>query len=190
MIMPEQRDRLRCDSGKLMRMERCAMCDYVYGSVPAPGLPDSLHDFARRYRLLLTTAGERALRTRSSPTVWSPLEYACHVRDVLLVQRERLIAALVQDCPAVAPMQRDERVDLAHYAQERTDEVVAGIELGSILFERVFRDLAPAQLSRPVVYNFPEPATRDVAWVGAHTLHELQHHLVDMGEGLSTNSAG
>jgi S-DNA-T family DNA segregation ATPase FtsK/SpoIIIE len=157
--------------------------------VGAAALPDALYDFARRYRTLLTTA-DVALRTRPRPGVWSPLEYACHVRDVLFVQRERLIAALVEHAPAVTPMQRDERVALAHYAEEPTAEVVAGIEIAALLFARVFRDLTPEQLSRPCVYNFPEPATRDVGWIGAHTLHELQHHLVDMGTSLSTAGGG
>jgi hypothetical protein len=33
------------------------------------------------------------LRTRPQPHVWSPLEYGCHVRDMLLVQRERVLTA-------------------------------------------------------------------------------------------------
>jgi S-DNA-T family DNA segregation ATPase FtsK/SpoIIIE len=107
------------------------------------------------------------------------------VRDVLLVQRERMITALVVDTPSIAPMQRDERVELARYAEELTREVVAGIELAALLFARLYRDLSPEQRARTCVYNFPEPATRDVDWIAAHTLHELQHHLVDIGWALS-----
>ncbi|WP_406044517.1 hypothetical protein OG799_08560 [Micromonospora sp. NBC_00898] len=39
--------------------------------------------------------------------VWSPLEYTCHVRDVLRVQGERLALALVTEEPEFTPMGRD-----------------------------------------------------------------------------------
>ena len=34
---------------------------------------------------LLPTLGDQTLRRRPQPHVWSPVEYACHVRDVLLI---------------------------------------------------------------------------------------------------------
>jgi hypothetical protein len=43
------------------------------------------------------------LRTRPEEGVWSALEYACHVRDVFLVQRDRLYTALVEDTPTFTP---------------------------------------------------------------------------------------
>src|SRR4026208_608781 len=57
------------------------------------------------------------LRTRRRPDQWSPLEYGCHVRDVLLVQRERVLMARVVDTPSFDPMNRDQRVELDGHAQ-------------------------------------------------------------------------
>lgn len=33
---------------------------------------------------------------------------------------------------------------------------------------------------RECIYNFPAPAGRSVAWLGAHTLHEGEHHFADI----------
>jgi S-DNA-T family DNA segregation ATPase FtsK/SpoIIIE len=30
------------------------------------------------------------------------------------------------------------------------------------------------------VYNFPEPSERTVVWLGQHTLHDAEHHLLDI----------
>ena len=63
------------------------------------------------------------IRTRPGPRIWSALEYACHVRDVFLVLRERLYLALVEECPSFAPMYRDERASLARYGAEEPADV-------------------------------------------------------------------
>ena len=46
----------------------------------------------------------------------------CHVRDVFLVQRDRLYTALVEDTPTFTPMYRDQRVTLARYNAQDPEE--------------------------------------------------------------------
>ena len=46
------------------------------------------------------------------------LEYGAHVRDVLLVLRDRFVVGVVADNPGFTPMYRDERVDLGMYGGE------------------------------------------------------------------------
>src|SRR5215475_5465637 len=97
-----------------LEMDRCDSCSFVYADVDAPAIPLQLAAFGTRYTALLLPPGQSAtwfdiLRTRSAEGVWSALEYACHVRDVFLVQRDRLYTALVEDTPTFTPMYRDER---------------------------------------------------------------------------------
>ena len=33
---------------------------------------------------------------------------------------------------------------------------------------------------RTVVYNYPSHSVRSLRWVAVHTVHELQHHLLDV----------
>jgi hypothetical protein len=120
------------------------------------------------------------LTARPSQGVWSPLEYACHVRDVLLAQRERVFLALVEDCPSFAPIYRDQRVELARYAGEKPRDVIAQIEMASSMVAYAFGGLDDDGWGRLCLYNYPVLARRSIAWLAAHTLHEGEHHLGDI----------
>src|SRR5687767_7536500 len=52
-------------------------------------------------------AGGGPVRRRPSEDVWSPLEYACHVRDVFRLFDERLQLMLGEDDPLFANWDQD-----------------------------------------------------------------------------------
>ncbi|HEY6624217.1 MAG TPA: DinB family protein [Acidimicrobiales bacterium] len=162
-------------------MDQCGECGYVYGSVASGDIPDTLRAIGDRYRdAILDPALEGLVRIRPAPDVWSALEYACHVRDVLLIQRDRAILALVEDTPSYAPMHRDERVLLAGYEKEQVAEVASELVMAANLMAKLFEGLSPEQLTRPCIYNYPEPTERDLSWLGQHTVHEATHHFDDL----------
>ena len=162
-------------------MERCDQCGFVYDDVPAGTLGDALRSRAQRYREPLSSAPALHHGTvRPEPEVWSTLEYACHVRDVLFAQRERALLALVADNPDFTPMYRDERADLAGYRRQSIDDACAQLLTAAELLALVFDGLSSVQLSRPCIYNYPARRQRDIAWLGRHTVHELVHHLMDV----------
>ncbi|MGO9340967.1 MAG: DinB family protein, partial [Acidimicrobiales bacterium] len=74
----------------------------------------------------------------------------------------------------------DERAALTGYRQEPLGEVTEELKVAGNLFARVFERLSAEQMARPCIYNFPEPTTRDVEWLGRHTVHETMHHLGDV----------
>jgi hypothetical protein len=119
-------------------------------------------------------------RARPDPATWSPLEYACHVRDVFLVQRERIYLARVQDQPETVPMFRDERVGFDGYDEQDPMDVATQLEHAATLFSNALRRLSPADWERTVVYGFPERSVRSLRWVAIHTWHEVVHHLGDL----------
>jgi S-DNA-T family DNA segregation ATPase FtsK/SpoIIIE len=153
--------------------DSCGECGFVYGAVD--DVPAALSQAAGRFAAVL---GDD-LAARPAPGVWSPLEYTCHVRDMLLVQRDRIVVALVEDEPSFSPMYRDQRVDLLGYAGEEPRSVVAGLGVAAELLARLLERLSPAQLARTCTYNYPTPRRVDVAWVAQHTMHEVEHHLAD-----------
>jgi len=175
-------------------MDRCDSCSFVYADVGAPELPARLAAFSTRYATLLLPPGRSAawsgmLRTRHEEGVWSALEYACHVRDVFLVQRDRLYIALVEDTPTFTPMYRDQRVTLARYNAQDPEEVTAQLATAARLLAQAFDALDPAQLQRRCIYNFPAPTERSLLWVGQNTIHEGEHHFRDIETGLVRVSA-
>jgi hypothetical protein len=121
------------------------------------------------------------IRRRPAPDVWSPLEYACHVRDVLRVQRERVLQAQREDEPVFTPMRRDERVVEERYNEQDPDGVAAEVRDAADAFVAVLHGLDDAGWMRRGLYNYPEPQLRTVEWIAIHTVHELLHHRGDIG---------
>ncbi|WP_405168015.1 DinB family protein [Nocardia sp. NBC_01499] len=134
--------------------------------------------------LLLTDSPK--LRQRPEPETWSPLEYACHMRDVLLVQRERALAARRTKLPDATPMGRDERVEHDGYADQRPSDVGRQLRDAAQLFANVLERLNDDDWERTLMYSYPEPQERSLRWLALHTLHELRHHLLDMHRQLDT----
>jgi len=167
----------------------CEECGFSHGSLAIEDAPAALRGLGTRYRVPLTRGlkGEHLddlLRDHPLEGTWSALEYACHYRDVLSIQRERLSAARAQDGYAPEPMRREERVvELAYNSQDPatvTDDVMANAEALAAYVET----FEPRDWTRTMTYNFPERAERPLTWVVRHTVHEGEHHLLDIGRVL------
>ena len=68
-------------------------------------------------------------RWLTAPQRCPPLESACHVRDVVLTQRERVLLARRAHIPSAVPMGRDERVAHEGYAEQDAIEVAEELTL-------------------------------------------------------------
>lgn len=161
------------------RMDRCDECGFAYDLAQATSVGGAIADGVVELTALLREPGTEVGRRRA-PAVWSPLEYGCHVRDVLLVQRERVLAARRTDVPTFEPMGRDERVELDGYARQQPDDVARQMTDAALLFANVLARLDPHDWERTGVYTWPHPAERSLRWVALHTLHEVRHHLLDV----------
>ncbi|HEV2768292.1 MAG TPA: DinB family protein [Acidimicrobiales bacterium] len=160
-------------------MDRCLECGFEYRPGEAARAGSDIVETALQLAAMLADAGADA-RERRQPGTWSPLEYVCHVRDVLLVQRERVLLARRQERPSFHPMGRDERVDHDGYAEQDASDVASQLSDAARLFANVLGRLPAADWERTVMYNYPALAERSLRWVGVHTLHELRHHLGDV----------
>ncbi|GAC1359501.1 MAG: maleylpyruvate isomerase N-terminal domain-containing protein [Acidimicrobiales bacterium] len=164
----------------------CNGCDFAFGEVRVEQLGDRLRSSARKYSSILTSHDAEELGSRPKPAVWSPLEYSCHLRDVLWNIRDRILLALVEDHPTFAPIHREERVILARYGDEMPTSVATGITAGADLLAWLIEGLDQAQMSRTGVYAGVD---RDGLWMGRQALHEAVHHLQDVNAGLGTAGA-
>ncbi|MEV5839113.1 DinB family protein [Nocardia sp. NPDC052112] len=160
-------------------MTDCAECGFDYDPELVPEVSALTRVHAAEYAALLD-GDIRVLRQRRAPEVWSPLEYACHVRDVLLAQRERVLLARRVDRPEPEPMGRDERVEHDGYADQQPSDVARQLEDAAMLFANVLDRLTPSAWDRELIFTYPQRQERTLRWLALHTLHELRHHLVDI----------
>lgn len=165
--------------------ERCEECGYEYDLAAATRLGDDIEIGVGQLADLLTNADRKTLARRITPELWSPIEYCCHVRDMLLTQRERVLLARRVDVPDAVPMGRDERVAHEGYAEQDPAEVAEELTMAARLLTNVLDRLDGADWELQLVYNWPERTERTLRWVAAHTLHEVRHHSLDVRRQLS-----
>lgn len=167
-------------------MDHCDECQYRYDSQDTESIPDQLRTLGGRFavplsRFLPGEDGPAILRAHPVDGAWSALEYACHVRDVLEVNEGRVRQTMVEDRPTYAPMGRDERVVEMAYNEDDPGEVATAIATNADRLAATFEGLRTDQWTRTGRYGYPGPEERSMLWVGQHTIHELHHHLLDVG---------
>lgn len=167
----------------------CEECGFDYDALTDTEVPDKLRELGRRYRMPLSRGlkGEdldALARAHPLPGVWSALEYTCHVRDVLAVQRERLELALTEELPTYTSMRREERVVEERYNEQAPLAVSDQLAVNADAIGDAFAGLSADQWERRGLYQYPTPTERDMRWLGRHTLHEGHHHLLDVGRVL------
>ena len=158
---------------------RCSECGFVYDLTRAE-VVRRLTDDAELFVARISELDGDSVRRRPSPDVWSPLEYACHVRDMLDVQRERVELIQREDSPELVPMGRDERV-IEHRYNEQDPRVVSDeLVAAAASLATTLAAIDDTGWTRTGLYTYPSTQLRTVEWIGTHTVHELQHHRRDI----------
>lgn len=155
---------------------RCDQCQYDYASVAREDLSERLRQETKT--LVNEYESVELLHERPQPEVWSALEYACHVRDVLEVQRDRIDLAQVENIPVFEPMGREERA--AGYGAENPKRVAKALLDNSDRLADTLDALDEAGWARTGMYNYPVRSERSVEWIATHTIHEVVHHHADI----------
>jgi hypothetical protein len=166
-------------------VDRCQECGYFYDLAEPGSIPGEIRSAVAELARVIGTAARPRLVRGADPAQWSALEYACHVRDVLLVQRERALLARRVEAPEAVPMGRDERVAYEGYLESDPTEVAEELVVAARLLANTLGRLGVADWERTLVYGWPERAERSLRWLAAHTLHEVRHHLLDVHRQLT-----
>jgi S-DNA-T family DNA segregation ATPase FtsK/SpoIIIE len=157
----------------------CEECEYGYDSLTRQQILAALPDLALQISLIMISNPAPRLRAHLRPASWSLLEYGCHVRDVLRIQRERVLLAQVEDVPRFASMRRDERAIEEKYNEQKPTTVATAVQDGAADLAETLAGLDEAGWLRVGIYPWPESHVRTVEWIGRRTAHELAHHLFD-----------
>jgi S-DNA-T family DNA segregation ATPase FtsK/SpoIIIE len=83
-------------------------------------------------------------------------------------------------------MGREERVVADRYNEQEPRVVAAELMAAAGALALDFEALDGAGWRRVGIYNWPERAERSMRWLGQHTVHEGEHHLIDIDRALET----
>lgn len=172
------------------RTFHCDECGFDTRTMSEDELVTTIASFARRYRAPLTRFlpgedGAAVVRRRPAPEVWSALEYAAHVRDVLAFYRGRVERVLAEERPtfdAVGPISPPERVERYHL--EDVTGVAEQLAVEATALADLLGSLSPGQWQRVGLSSEGDGAERTVRVLAERAAHDPSHHLLDVGRSL------
>ncbi|MFF4343390.1 DinB family protein [Kitasatospora sp. NPDC001540] len=155
----------------------CADCGLDTPAVAFEAVPDMVRANAEFWVALLGGDGA-ALRERPEPGVWSPLEYACHVRDVFRLFDVRLRLMLDEDGPLFANWDQDATAVEERYHEQ--DPAVVAVELAAAgeQLARSFESVAVADRQR--TGDRSDGARFTVESFARYLIHDPVHHRYDV----------
>jgi hypothetical protein len=153
----------------------CPECGLDAGAVRPEDVADRLCANAVRWRRVLERPD---VARRPSAGVWSPLEYACHVRDVHRVFATRVRSMLAVDDPSFDNWDQDQAAARGRYGEQQparvADELVAAADDVASAYSGVEGSAweRPGRRSNGSVFT--------VASLARYHLHDVEHHLDDV----------
>lgn len=159
--------------------QSCPECGFDPLQVQPDELPERLRAAAAGWPERLAAPDARE---RPAPAVWSPVEYACHVRDVLRLFAERATLMLEQDDPVFVNWDQDETALAERYWEQDPATVGAEIVAAGQTAAAVFAGTSGPQWERPGRRSNGSVFT--VASLGIYFLHDLEHHVWDVRRAL------
>jgi hypothetical protein len=133
-----------------------------------PGLAD-------RFVAVLRT-GDATLRPAAE--VWSPTEYACHVRDVFTLFAQRATSMLETEDPLFADWDQDETALAERYWEQEPLVVSAQLIEAAGVAASVFGGVPDGAWSRPGRRSNGSVFTVDT--LARYFAHDVVHHLYDV----------
>lgn len=138
-------------------------------------VPDLIRENALEWEDVLARPD---VRQRPRPDKWSPLEYACHVRDVLRLYDERLHLMLGEDDPTFANWDQDETAVTERYNEQDPATVSRDVTAAAEAICNSFASVRPDQLAR--TGSRSDGARFTVDTFARYFVHDPIHHIWDV----------
>ncbi len=156
--------------------QTCPECGLAAGVIPAAEIAARITAYTGPWAAVL---GRPDVRQRPDPVTWSPLEYGCHVRDVCTIFTERVRAMLAGGHPSFANWDQDRAATEDRYEEQDTSEVADVIAASAAELSAAFVGVSGEQWGLTGARSGGSEFT--VLSLGRYCLHDLAHHLVDVG---------
>ena len=121
---------------------------------------------------------EPGVRTRPQPTMWSTLEYGCHVRDVHRIFNHRVRLMLTEDEPQFPNWDQDETAIADHYASQDPATVATELFDAASVVADTYANVSDDGWSRRGLRSNGSEFT--IAMISIYHLHDIVHHANDV----------
>lgn len=155
--------------------QQCDECGFDPAAQTLAAVPGLIHDTAMAFSAVLRRA---EVRERPEPDVWSPLEYACHVRDVHRIFAERVTLMLTEDAPAFANWDQDATAIASRYDEQDPAEVDVDLIEAAGHVAGLYSTVTPETIGRTGVRSNGSAFT--IETLGLYHLHDVVHHVHDV----------
>ncbi|MGC1184433.1 MAG: DinB family protein [Candidatus Dormiibacterota bacterium] len=157
-------------SGDASTTGDCRECGFRFSSVTVSNASTSVEPVATSYRQVLTANLDNPrLRQRPAEAVWSPLEYAAHMRDVLLLFGRRVDAIMREFEPALEVVSHDDEVARGNYNQLSPHLLNEQLGAAANMLAARLRRLSPEAFARR---GFRNAEVRTVLEIAQRAMHE------------------
>ncbi len=154
----------------------CPTCGFDVSAVAPSGLADAVRAIVPSWRAVLARAGARE---RPSAGVWSPLEYACHVRDLLAVVGARVDLIVATESPLFEDWDEDIAALDGEYGLQDPEAVATELALAAESLAGDLAALTGDQWARTARRS--SGGTYTILQAARYVLHDARHHLHDVG---------
>lgn len=154
----------------------CPQCGVDVQRLTSHELLDGARAYVGQYRDLLENNPD--VRTRPAPGVWSPLEYAAHIKDVSKVFRTRIRAMLLHEAPEYKDWDQDAAALEGGYSGLDPRRVADSLATASGDLFRDVEALTPEEFQRTGHRSDGHVFTIETLLQYFH--HELAHHWWDI----------
>ena len=156
--------------------ERCNECGLAAGDVDTREVAARTRADLPRWAAALARPDARS---RPAPGVWSPTEYACHVRDVFVLFNQSLQLMLTEDDPLFGNWNQDDTAIADDYASQDPAPVAAELVPAGEALAAAFDEVPSDAWDRTGRRDDGSEFT--VATFAQYFLHDVVHHLHDIG---------
>ena len=153
----------------------CPECGFDAPGLERSRVPDAIRDNATLWEVVL---GTDDAAVRPSPHVWSPLEYACHVRDVNRLFAERLHLMLTDDDARFDNWDQDDAAVEGGYLDQDPHAVAREVVEAADTVAVAYAEVAEDQWDRRGTRSNGDAFTVDT--FARYHLHDLVHHAHDV----------
>lgn len=153
----------------------CPECGYDTQDIDRHDLAGRIATTSAAWAAILTGPD---VRTRPDDDTWSPLEYACHVRDVHTVYAGRVGRMLAEDDPHYDNWDQDVTAVEQRYGEQDPASVADELAATGATLGALFAGVTGEQWDR--TGRRSDGASFTVDSIARYYLHDIEHHIWDV----------